>query len=256
MPLLCKPSAHFAKPNYILSSGLVEWATAPHDGRELTVQWPHLSEVEKLVPLPEGCHGTRLRRSDIPLLIKSIREWYPDVAVGGASCYLTASFYENEATLEGEVDKPLFVAMFWKGDQFIGFTSWDLEEAPQALYARFGVVDPKHRASGMGTFSMRFGEALGRLVGAGFIYSMCTLKMVNMQKAFEHAGYKLLGFAPGHDKEEVAPGVVKRVFEAYYAKILVPHDELLVPDIKNLTPQTLALFTQLFPEFASAQSQA
>jgi hypothetical protein len=54
----------------------------------------------------------------------------------------------------------------------------------------------------------------------------------------------------------VAPGVVKRVFEAYYAKILVPHDELLVPDIKNLTPQTLALFTQLFPEFASAQSQA
>jgi hypothetical protein len=42
-------------PNYIFSSGLVEWATAPHDGREITVQWPHLSEVEKLVPLPEGC---------------------------------------------------------------------------------------------------------------------------------------------------------------------------------------------------------
>ena len=100
------------------------------------MQWPQISEVEKLVPLPEGSHGTRLRRSEIPLLIKSIREWYPDVAVGGASCYLTTDFYENEATLEGEVDKPLFVAMFWKGDQFIGFTSWDWEEAPQALYAR------------------------------------------------------------------------------------------------------------------------
>lgn len=81
------------------------------------MQWPHLSEVEKLVPLPEGCHGTRLRRSEIPLLIKSIREWYPDVAVGGASCYLTTDFYENEATLEGEEDKSLFVVMIWKGDQ-------------------------------------------------------------------------------------------------------------------------------------------
>jgi hypothetical protein len=30
----------------------------------------------------------------------------------------------------------------------------------------------------------------------------------------------------------------------------------LVPDMKNLTPQTLALFTQLFPEFTSAPSQA
>jgi hypothetical protein len=72
-----------------------------------------------------------------------------------------------------------------------------------------------------------------------------------MQLAFEHAGYKLLGFAPGYDREIVAPGVVKRVFEAYYAKILVPVENLHVPDKKNLTPQTLDLFTKLFPEFVS-----
>lgn len=72
-----------------------------------------------------------------------------------------------------------------------------------------------------------------------------------MQLAFERAGYKLLGFAPGYDREIVAPGVVKRVFEAYYAKILVPLDELHVPDQKNMTPQTLELFTKLFPEFIS-----
>jgi len=60
-----------------------------------------------------------------------------------------------------------------------------------------------------------------------------------------------LGFAPGYDKEVVSPGVVKRVFEAYYAKILVPLSDLHVPDRANLTPQTLALFETLFPEFLS-----
>ena len=213
------------------------------------MQWPQISDIEKHVPFPEGYVCTRLSREEIPLLIDSIKTWYPDVSVGGASCYLTQEFYENEATLAGEVDKPLFVIILRKEGEFAGFISWDWEEASQAVYARFGVVNPKHRAAGLGTFGMVFGEALGRLMGAGFIYSMCTLKIPNMQMAFERAGYKLLGFAPGYDKEMVAPGVVKRVFEAYYAKILVPHDELHVPAKANFTPQTLALFEQLFPEF-------
>ncbi len=215
------------------------------------MKWPEISELEKIVPFPEGCSGQRLSRKDIPLLIQSIKKWYPDIAVGGASCYLTPEFYESQATLEGEEDKPLFVLTMWKSHELISFISWDWEEAPEALYARFGVVSPSSRSAGLGTFGMRFGEALGRAMGAGFIYSMCTLKMPNMQLAFEHAGYKLLGFAPGYDREIVAPGVVKRVFEAYYAKILVPVEELHVPDKKNLTPQTLDLFTKLFPEFVS-----
>jgi hypothetical protein len=215
------------------------------------MKWPEISEIQKHVALPDGYRGARLCRDEIPLLIESIEKWYPDVSVGGASCYLTPEFYESDATLEGEVDKPLFVLMLWREKELVGFISWDWEEAPQAVYARFGVVNPKHRSAGLGTIGMMFGEALGRLMGAGFIYSMCTLKMPNMQLAFEHAGYKLLGFAPGYDKEVVSPGVVKRVFEAYYAKILVPLSDLHVPDRANLTPQTLALFETLFPEFLS-----
>lgn len=216
------------------------------------MKWPDIAEVTRQVPLPEGYLGTRLQRKDIALLIESIERWYPDVSVGGASCYLTREFYEREATLEDEPDKPLLVLMLWKEGEFAGFISWDWEEAPQAVYARFGVVNPKHRSAGLGTIGMMFGEALGRLMGAGFIYSMCTLKMPQMQLAFERAGYKLLGFAPGYDREIVSPGVVKRVFEAYYAKILVPLDALHVPEEKNLTPQTLALFKTMFPEFTFA----
>ena len=78
-------------------------------------------------------------------------------------------------------------------------------------------------------------------MGAGFIYGLATLKIPNMQLALERAGYQLLGFAPGYDREMVAPGVVKRVYEAFYAKILVPDEELLRPDPKNLTPKAKAL---------------
>ena len=213
------------------------------------MKWPEIRNVEKFVPLPQGYRGERLRRVEISLLIESIQKWYPDVSVGGASCYLTTNFYENEATLDGEEDKSLFVMLVWKDDELAGFISWDWEVAPQAIYARFGVISPAHRSARLGTVGMQFGEALGRLMGAGFIYSMCTLKIPNMQMAFESAGYKLLGFAPGYDKELVSPGVVKRVFEAYYAKILVPESELHIPDQKNLTPQTKALFNSMFPEY-------
>jgi len=45
----------------------------------------------------------------------------------------------------------------------------------------------------------------------------------------------------------VAPGVVKRVYEAFYAKVLVPDEDLLRPDPKNLSPKAKALFDLLFP---------
>ena len=99
---------------------------------------------------------------------------------------------------------------------------------------------------------MRLGEAIARTMGAGFIYTLATLKAASMQLALERAGYQLLGVAPGYDRELVAPGVVKRVYEAWYAKVLVPDDELHRPDPANMTPKTKQLFELLFPHFFSA----
>ena len=48
---------------------------------------------------------------------------------------------------------------------------------------------------------------------------MATLKAPYIQIALERAGYQLLGFVPGYDREVVASGDVKRVFEAVYAKV-------------------------------------
>jgi hypothetical protein len=85
-------------------------------------------------------------------------------------------------------------------------------------------------------------------MGAEFIYGFATLKIPHMQHALESAGWQLIGFTSGYDREEIAPGVVKRVFEGAYVKVLVPERELMRPDPRCLTPRARALFEVLFPD--------
>ena len=102
---------------------------------------------------------------------------------------------------------------------------------------------------------MPLAELAGRLMGAEFFFGLATLKIPHMQHALESAGWQLIGFTSGYDREEVAPGVVKRVFEGVYTKVLVPEEELLRPDPKNLTPRARALFDVLFPSPPAAAPQ-
>jgi hypothetical protein len=220
--------------------------------RGLDMQWPDLSAAFRQVPLPEGYRYAQLRRDDVPLLRTAIAEWYPDVSVGAASCYLEQDFYETTAALAGEAERDLLVVQMWKGEELAGFASWDRERAQQALYGRFGVISPAHRGAKLSTCAMQLGEVIARAMGAGFIYTLATLKVPSMQLALERAGYRLLGIAPGYDRELVAPGVVKRVYEAWYAKVLVPEDELLRPDPAKMTPRTRELFQLLFPHLLQA----
>jgi len=55
------------------------------------------------------------------------------------------------------------------------------------------------------------------------------------------------GITPGYDRELVAPGVVKRVYEAVYAKVLTGDAGLLRPQARNLTDKTRTFFDLLFP---------
>jgi hypothetical protein len=74
------------------------------------------------------------------------------------------------------------------------------------------------------------------------------MKTPHMQLALERAGYQLIGFMPGYDREETAPGVVRRVFEAGCAKRLAPAGAFLRPEGRNMTPQVRRLFDKMFPE--------
>lgn len=70
--------------------------------------------------------------------------------------------------------------------------------------------------------------------------------MQKMQIALEKLGLQFVGITPGYDREVVAPGVVKPVYEVIYAKSLVDADDRLVPRPKNLTSKIKAFFKSSF----------
>jgi len=212
------------------------------------MHWPSMADISAMTTLPDGYTLELLKRSGIPRLIEAISVWHPDIAVGAASCYLRADFYTDEAFLDSETERDILVVLLKHNDELAGMVSWERKPDALTIYVRFGVIAPGHRGEKLAVHGMELGERIGRAMGAGFIYSLATLKIPNMQLALEQAGYRLIGFSPGYDREMVAPGIVKRVYEAAYAKILVPEEELLRPDPRNLTPKAKALFDFLFPK--------
>jgi hypothetical protein len=211
------------------------------------MNWPAAQGLSEIVALPDGYRIEQLKRAEILALIEAIKLWHPDIGVGAASCYLREDFYTEKISLAGEAEKDVIVVLIKYKDELAAMGSWEREQDALTLYARFGAVAPAHRGAKLAVRAMELGEGMGRAMGAGFVYAMATLKIPNMQLALERAGYQLLGIAPGYDREIVAPGVVKRVYEAVYAKLLVPDDDLLRPDPKNLSPKARALFDVLFP---------
>ena len=132
--------------------------------------------------------------------------------------------------------------------------SWEQEPDALTLYARLIIIAPEHRSAKLASKVMPLAELAGRAMGAEFFFGLATLKIPHMQHALETAGWQLIGFTSGYDREEVTPGVVKRVYQAVYAKLLVPEDEVLRPDPSNLTPRARALYELLFADGPAAAS--
>lgn len=218
------------------------------------MKWPTVDQISAMATLPPGFRFEFLRREDVPELIENVARWHPDIAIGGGSCYLREKFYDDEVQLEGGPDRNVMVALFRRGDEMAGMWSWEKRPESLSLYARLIVIAPEHRSAKLGTTVMPLAELVGRTMGAEFFFGFATLKIPHMQHALEGVGWQLIGFTSGYDQEQVAPGVVKRVFEAVYCKVLVPEEELARPDPKHLTPRTLALFNAIFPPESSAGS--
>ena len=220
------------------------------------MKWPAIDELPTLVPLPAGYRFERLNRASIPALIEAIQVWHPDIAVGVASCYLREDFYHQRVFLDGEAQRDVWVVVIKFNNDVVGVWSLEREVEALAIYGRLVIVAAAHRGAKLASSVMMGSEDMGRSMGAQFLYGMATLKTPFGQRALEHAGYRLLGFFPGYNREQVAPGVVKRVYEAVYGKLLVADDEVHYPDPKNLTPKARVLFELLFPREPAALPQS
>jgi hypothetical protein len=210
------------------------------------MKWPSNDELRAQAELPEGYQFERFNRAHIAPLISSIKLWHPDISVGANSGYLREDYYLNRVHFEGESDRDIWVSLITFKGELVGVFSIEREVDSLALYGRIVIVAPAHRGANLTGFVIHAAEIIGRSMGAAFLYAMATLKIPHAQRALEGSGYRLLGFFPGYDREEVSPGVVKRVYQAVYAKLLVSTAEVLLPDPKNMTPKTSELFELLF----------
>ena len=211
------------------------------------MKWPEIHQLSLMAPLPESYSYHWLKRGEIQPLIDGIKRWHPDVAVGGASCYLREDFYDDHVYFNDNADKSIIVGLIKRGDALAGMWSWEQEPDALSIYGRLIILAPEHRSAKLASKIMPLFELVGRAMGAEFLFGLATLKIPHMQHALETAGWQLIGFTSGYDREEVSPGVVKRVFEGVYTKVLVPDEDLVRPDPNNLTPGARALFDVLFP---------
>ena len=216
------------------------------------MDWPTIDQVSLLAPLPGAYRYEKLTLEQVPALIESIRQWHLDIAVGGGSCYLREDFYTASVCMDGETGKDVFVGVFKREDELVGMWSWERIPDTLSMYGRLIVIAPAHRSAKLASKVMPLSELAARAMGADFLYGLATLKIPHMQHALEKAGWQLIGFTSGYDCEEVAPGDIKRVFEGAYCKVLVPEEEVVRPDPKNLTPRARVLFEVLFPQPSAA----
>jgi hypothetical protein len=210
------------------------------------LDWSALRELMRLAPLADGYHFELLERGEVATVIALIARWFPEIGVGSASGYVDAAFYQRRVAFADAPTRDVIVATMRCGDEIVGVYSFEIDRRALAIHARIGVATPDHRGARLAQAGMACSEAAGRWLGMGIVYGMATLKAPHSQRAFERAGWTLVGIAPGLDRERVAPGVIKRVYEALYAKVLVDGDALVDPQAPNMTPRTRELFSALF----------
>jgi hypothetical protein len=211
------------------------------------MKWMTAKEIADCVPLPNGYRFELLRRGDIAEVVAFIRSWFPGITVGSASGYTRAEFFEDQVSLAGEAEKNVCVVLLKRNLELAGLVCCERDQEALTLYGSLIVIAPAHRGAQLGWTGVVLMETLARNMGFGLVYGMATLKYPHMQRALESAGWQLIGITPGYDREMIAPGIVKRVYEAMYAKVLDPDTSLLRPEPQNLTARAREFFDFVFP---------
>jgi hypothetical protein len=224
--------------------------------------WPDIDLMAAQAPVAEGYRCEPLREDEVPALIELLNIWFPDVSVGGASGYMRESFYRERvhfasSAASAEARDVMVLTLKHadkRGDVIAGMFAFERDCATMSMHATLAAAAPQHRGANLTGAGMAIAEGAARRLGLGLVYGMATLRSLYVQRAFERAGWKLIGITPGYDRELVAPGVVKRVFEAVYAKVLVDDADLVIPQTKNMTSRTRAMFELIqAPELENAQ---
>jgi hypothetical protein len=215
--------------------------------RDKIMKWPNVDEFLRQLQMPESFEFKQLESSDIDCIITKLPEWYPAIIVGQESTHLDASYFHSHAFLKnGDPSKDVLPLKCVRGENIVGLLTIKRDVLGETITAPMGVADPVYRSLGLGSIGQVLLEKLGREIGASLAYFQATLAIPHQQAAAEKNGYMLIGIIPAADRDQVSPGVSKRVFEAIYAKVLCGSDDIHLPSASALTEQTKRMWDFLF----------
>ncbi|WP_437741152.1 hypothetical protein WMF39_36670 [Sorangium sp. So ce1504] len=211
------------------------------------MNWDGARATLKETKVPSGYELVQLRRADVLALVEDLRGWYPDIVVGAESCHLTPEFYYEQTMLADVAeDRPILPIVARHQGAIVAMTTFEKNASARTITCRMGAIAPAHRGPSLALLGPMLLERLGRAIGAELAYYFATLKSPHQQVLAERQRYRLVGIMPAHDRDMVRPGEVKRVYEAIYAKVLVPDDAIEVPAASALTVRTRAVWASLF----------
>jgi len=209
------------------------------------MKWPTVDQLTHLAPLPQGYSYAFPTRAEIGRIIRALEQWYPGIAVGNASCHMRESFYTSRVYLGDYEERDFLVTLLKCQGELAAIFSVERDVDSRVIYGRIGAIAPEHRGAHLSRALLALEEAIGRAMSMGMVYGLATLRHPYFQQTFERMGWQLIGIMPGFDQELVAPGEVRRVYEAVYVKVLEP-STLLAPDKGSMTDAVRNLYALLF----------
>jgi len=209
------------------------------------MKWPTVDQLTHLAPLPQGHSYAFPTRAEIGRIIRALEQWYPGIAVGNASCHMRESFYTSRVYLGDDEERDFLVTLLKCQGELAAIFSVERDVDSRVIYGRIGAIAPEHRGAHLSRALLALEEAIGRAMSMGMVYGLATLRHPYFQQTFERMGWQLIGIMPGFDQELVAPGEVRRVYEAVYVKVLEP-STLLAPDKGSMTDAVRNLYALLF----------
>jgi len=211
-------------------------------------RWPSLEPLPPEIAVPPGYAIQRLAAHHVPELIRQLGVWYPAIHVGAESCHLRNEYYLKQVQLAGSgpPEKDIAGWVFLSGGSLVGMITYERNLDARTLSGRLAVLDPAHRGAGLTASMRQLTDHVAQAMGMELILMFVTLAHPLSQRMLRQGGYRLAGIVPGHDRDMVREGSVRRVYEALYAKLLVPPSELEQPPPEALTPEVSALMAFLF----------
>ena len=97
-----------------------------------------VKSIADRAPLAAGYRFELMRRTDIPALVGCVRDWYPDINVGGASRYLREQFYCDEVLFTDDEQHDNIVLLLKQEDELVGMFASEFDCETQSVYAALG----------------------------------------------------------------------------------------------------------------------